>query len=221
MTSSPPNARSQRPGAAIAWKTPTDRSGSGRRAAAGARGHRASRCAVIALGWLIALGACGGSDGDHAAGAEGQAPAPPAARPTTILDPCAVCSPRPLACACDSPNADCPFTLGDLEARLPSLRAACNDAVGVGLFRSKGCGKIGYSQSGLSGGGWVFDAQTGRLVGLSAFSDVPSGRCGLSQQYGDTLADCPSVTTCALCGPPADRCPVERPPAPNLSAFSQ
>ncbi len=104
---------------------------------------------------------------------------------------------QPLECRCA--KGGCPMTIQDM-----SSRPECAD--GKTVLGDKGCGKLQIHGNAMGGTGFVFDAQSGGLVGVSDYSDIPWGSCNVwVYWYGERLlsTDCASIVSCAVCGPSA------------------
>lgn len=109
---------------------------------------------------------------------------------------------QPLECVCPpgSTNEMCATNLAALDPV-----AWCASSTGS-VFRETGCGKITFLLAGISGGSRTFDAQSGALIGVTEFSDVPWGTCQASGAYGYSYGDTPDTEACAtlkvckLCG---------------------
>jgi hypothetical protein len=110
---------------------------------------------------------------------------------------------RPLSSLCAAGSTtDCPASPADLVAR-------CSGATPEQpLVRAEGCGLARYESTSLSGTSYTFDAQSGKLVGVYQWSDVPWGECqAFGYRYGTNLligisGGCPEAETtfCTLCG---------------------
>lgn len=110
---------------------------------------------------------------------------------------------RPLSSLCGAGSTtDCPASPADLVAR-------CSGATPEeSLVRAEGCGLARYESSGYAGTSFTFDAQSGKLVGVYQWSDIPWGECqAFGYQYGRNMlvgvsGGCPEAETtfCAVCG---------------------
>jgi hypothetical protein len=135
---------------------------------------------------------------------------------TAAADPCH-CVPPPRS----DPSVQLPLSCGCTDGLCARSRAAieqemCADVEqNSAVLRATGCGKIAVAPDyGLAGARAVFDAASGKLIGFSQFSDVPSGSCqAYVYAYGDpgpTKANCPAVTICLLC---------EKAPGPSTGKY--
>lgn len=107
---------------------------------------------------------------------------------------------RPLSSLCGGGStADCPASPADLIVR-------CSDSTSQQpLVRAEGCGLARYEISSTS---YTFDAQSGQLVGVYQWSDLPWGECDtFGYLYGMNLligipGGCPEAGTsfCTACG---------------------
>jgi hypothetical protein len=99
-----------------------------------------------------------------------------------------------LECACES--EDCPTDIQE------ETRRQC-DAGNTYLTRSEGCGMIRLADdTGFTGRHLLFDAETGSLLGLSAYSDVPTMRCNTWEFIAGAAFECDDATVCHPCGVP-------------------
>ena len=102
---------------------------------------------------------------------------------------------QPLECRCA--KGGCPMTIQDM-----SSRPEC--ANGKTVLGKKGCGKLETVNNALGGTEFTFDAQTGALLGVYDYDDVPGGTCNVwVYSYGGPrlAADCTPIVSCAVCGP--------------------
>jgi hypothetical protein len=110
----------------------------------------------------------------------------------------------PLECLCASGN--CPATIADL-----GLGMACADG-GIGGGQ-KGCGKVAIQGTLGTGSSPIYDAQSGKLVGVYEYSDILHGPCNVfAYVYGEGLfppgpgltatrgSSCETITACNACG---------------------
>ena len=83
-----------------------------------------------------------------------------------------------------------------------SSRPEC--ANGKTVLGRKGCGKLETVSNALGGTEFTFDAQTGTLLGVYDYDDIPGGACNVwVYSYGgpQLAADCAPIVSCAVCGP--------------------
>jgi hypothetical protein len=102
---------------------------------------------------------------------------------------------QPLECKCA--KGGCPMTIQDM-----SSRPEC--ANGQTVLGRKGCGKVDTVNNALGGSEFTFDAQTGTLLGVYDYDDVPGGVCNVwVYSYGGPRlsTDCAAIESCAVCGP--------------------
>ena len=78
------------------------------------------------------------------------------------------------------------------------------------VLLARGCGRLELSTGpDLTGGAAVYEASSGRLIGLLSFSDVLSRPCLTSVTISGAELDCVGATQCVLCGdgpPDVPRC---------------
>jgi hypothetical protein len=102
----------------------------------------------------------------------------------------------PLACVCGDGN--CP-TFADKSAPLDVCPE--QSSLARGPIERRGCGFIEYESGSFSGGGKSrFDAQTGKLIALSGWSDIGGGQpCGTAAYEAGPFVDCPEFVECLNC----------------------
>ena len=147
----------------------------------------------------IPPGSGGSFGGPGPAGGSGGAAAA-AACDCSVVESATVKQPLTCVCPLGSMNEMCATNLAALDPL-----TWCGSSL-VSVFRETGCGKISFVLSGLSGGSRTFDAQSGELIGVTEFSDIPWGTCMASGAYGYSYGDgldaegCPTLKVCKLCG---------------------
>jgi len=113
---------------------------------------------------------------------------------------------QPLTCVC-GPESDglCPTTLDE------ALAVMCPPGGRQTVLWTEGCGKVSLGgPGGYVGASQTFDAESGRLIGVYEYSDIPGGRCNaFGHISGDALfvgsglivgPSCPEGDFCMACG---------------------
>jgi hypothetical protein len=103
----------------------------------------------------------------------------------------------PLACGCSGGpkgTGGCPADVDEVQTRLRHCSS-------TSVVRIEACGKVALRVSiyQMIGTEYVFDATTGRLIGVKTVSDASAGPCrAFSYQYGEAI--CASTKVCTWCG---------------------
>jgi hypothetical protein len=170
---------------------------------------------------LAVVAGCGGTAPLPGTSAEGGSSSSFPAVPGLPANPCGCDDIRggqvahqPLSCFCAQPkNAQaCSVT--------PTFDPAGACQQGWEVTRDEGCGKISIGFGGYVGFKSVFDARSGRLIGIFSYSDIEFGPCKtFGYIYGEVLLPhdlrwaapvdgCEGITSCLVCGdaPAIPRC---------------
>ncbi|MEY2932510.1 MAG: hypothetical protein RL033_3259, partial [Pseudomonadota bacterium] len=111
-----------------------------------------------------------------------------------------------MSCGCAGPSPPAAVTLDCLCAQFECQRSIEDTAREIcpsPRFQIlQGCGRLSIGFANLTGSESVFDAQSGTLIGLSYFSDVPEPEfCGTYGLSAGRAFNCPDAKECSLCGP--------------------
>jgi hypothetical protein len=187
--------------------------------------HRSMRTTTSVAGtWFLAavvtlaVQGCGGSpeptrERDGSPGPTPERERPPAPVKVNPEDPCGCGASSDndvvwmeLGCICH------PALTGDLCTRAADDLLAEMCAEGKAVVRRRGCGRQTFSSEfSLGGTKAVYDVESGRVVGVARYNDVPFGQCSVySYYFGRALTNhpaapagdrCEIIEECTICGP--------------------
>jgi hypothetical protein len=101
-----------------------------------------------------------------------------------------------LECYCQ--NGTCPADLAE------ESRRSCEGPLAGNMARVEGCGRIAIELvTGYVGSSKVFDAESGRLIGVSSRSDSQYEPCQTFRRVAGRQLDCDETTACRLCPGPS------------------